>query len=204
MDPEHIIDETATIKGTDIEKVYDDCASWIKKRASTQILTQSRPTHLKARSHIRPNSGLWARWMLLELSLKKEETNTIIMVKMTPEKLSPFTFDLHRLDFPKTLEALWKHLDIEIDDIMLRRLYPYSELIGEITWLRPLYVVSIVPFLLGLSLFLSDFNSQKFDENFFIIISLFCLGFLNLLVAYRKRKNILIKLRDIYPDRSDR
>ena len=53
MKPEHVIDEHATIKGADIEKVYDDCLAWLNK-IHANIIIQKRPEFIKA-FHLPPD-----------------------------------------------------------------------------------------------------------------------------------------------------
>ena len=46
MDPEHIIDETASIQGADIEKVYDECVEWVKSIKGV-IREENRPSLIR-------------------------------------------------------------------------------------------------------------------------------------------------------------
>ena len=47
IDPERIIDETATIQETNIEVVYDQCISWLRLK-KFQIWEQEKPTFIEA------------------------------------------------------------------------------------------------------------------------------------------------------------
>ncbi len=91
MESEHIIDETATIQGADIEEVYDDCVIWLKK-IRAEINEQTYPVYLKAHhdgTNISEGSSTPVDWPKnIMIDMQKHIDDVIIRIRIDSIELS--------------------------------------------------------------------------------------------------------------------
>ncbi len=127
MEPGHIIDETATIPGADIEKVYDDCEKWLKTKLNASINEYKFPKYLRAYHSLREHSVGDFKFYgkIISLSLEKEADNVLVNIIMDEPDENPFLhgYENRRRAWFFWVEHLWKYLGVEIDDSMLERWY---------------------------------------------------------------------------------
>ncbi|MFX1517651.1 MAG: hypothetical protein ACFFC6_15210 [Promethearchaeota archaeon] len=201
--PEYIIDEQATIRGADIEKVYDDCISWLKIRRYTSFLETFKPRYIKARTNRYASNyrrDIY-RTMIVELYLTQSMKGVEIQLRILPSNKLP----KHEIIWLKRIGGkyvvwFWEYLDIEVNEDTLRRLFPYSDLKKELNYYRTGMFFSI---LLGYVVTVLRYNYSKsnsssvFFIDFLVTITLFAL----LSFSIIQITNIEKKIREIYPDR---
>ena len=80
-EPDHIIDETATIQGADIETVYGVCFEWVKKNKLT-LQKQNNPKHIIASKLTRFFTHNRNSPREYQITLKQENNDVIINFKI--------------------------------------------------------------------------------------------------------------------------
>ena len=216
MEPEHIIDETVTMKGTSIEKVYDDCIEWLRTKKAN-ITKQNSPTTIEAilqEKILGYRSSITTETVKLQLSQDKSSfpslfpDNHAVIVKF---RMDSWTV-LGLKQFPQKMwiqyvEELWRFLKIPLDDDSLRRLYPLSRL-HSITGRYRGY--TIIGFLLcgGFGITMINALFHTIDRGMFYIFTfsafiLLCIYGLNdtwnyYFMKYQKFRSLEDQL---YPDR---
>lgn len=109
-EPEHVIDEYATIKGAVMFDVYDKCLSFFKKPLIlTNVLVKNRSSNLKIDYQHWQIGSTWVH-MLVEIRLSQVREDIIIELDMwaTDERARA----CHH-DFLIVAERLWRRLRIE-------------------------------------------------------------------------------------------
>ena len=131
MEPEHIIDETATIQGADIEKVFDDCVEWLLKNRA-DITLMNKPILIQA-NHVR---GTWFEpttpddWYK-EISIRLEQLDDDVSIHLLmdfSEMGSSTNVRKVKSYWPLIVEKLWRHIGVDISRELLLDLYPISVL----------------------------------------------------------------------------
>ncbi|MBL7079819.1 hypothetical protein ISS39_05795 [Candidatus Bathyarchaeota archaeon] len=131
MDPEHIIDETATIQGASIEKVYDRCRSWIWKRRGALIKEKQKPTKLVAyHSIVGGDISTENKVMQIYLSESQEGVSVRLIMDTVSKEARRVLINpsLTATYWSYLVESLWTELGIEMDIEWRRRMYPRHHL----------------------------------------------------------------------------
>jgi len=198
--PVNIIDESATIKGADIEKVYDNCLEWLEKRnsylrnESVKILNQSRPEYLEAQHYFLGAEGGIVQRKKIMIYLEESENSVIVRLVLSyrnVEKLIDPSLTASAWSY--LFESLWDRLGIKIDENTLRRINPESHL--DILRYGLIFVVGVC-FTMGIFFFWFGFSDGTFLGVLFGL-SLCVFFILTPLDYYWKA---LRKKKDIYPD----
>jgi hypothetical protein len=144
----------------------------------------------------------WPEFMIIEISLERELMHTSISVKIYPKrKLSQTIGEFYRLDFSSALEAIWKHLGADIDDDLLRRLYPYSFLDGELYSIKGQVDFGIL-FLLSFGfLFLTTGFNPTMNFHPTISLLMISMGFIGILLRKYAFKDQSDRIERLYPNR---
>jgi hypothetical protein len=195
LEPEHIIDEQASIKGVFIEDVYDNCVKWLKKY-SAELLEENDPFFIKA--YHKGQRAWYEDWgKVISISLKKEAGFVNIRVIMDEREENPFLegYENRRRSWSKLVEDLWKHLGVEMNNEMLEDLYSKSDLekiIGDHKN-RALMLGCVFIFVLLVVLWYPPRATMAIIVFVFLIIGI--IGEVRNITMYQRI------LRDLYPDR---
>jgi hypothetical protein len=129
MEPEHIIDETATIKGADIEKVYDDCVSWLKKKRYR--MTQNHKPRFIQANYVTTFSTSPEDWdKNITINLKQTEAEIEIHLLIDAPHKQGRTRDRRANAYWRfVVEKLWKFIGVEISRELLVSIYPQTILV---------------------------------------------------------------------------
>jgi hypothetical protein len=149
MEPEHIIDEKATIQGADIEKVCNGCLwffkkPWSPRTLSTHIIAKEKPTHCI----LKISQDIMKLWMqvdrihfIFEINIHQSMNDIVINLKIRAEsKNHPYAYAF------KLTERLWKNLGIEVDDSFLKRLWSARAAVAALRLVVPEKARSIATF----------------------------------------------------------
>jgi len=199
-EPEHIIDETATIRGADIEKVYNDCVNWLNKIQAT-IKEQDNPFFLHA-THIELFGGQFTRvikW--IDIRLSEGHESVIVNIIIDPPKGLTLTrrqrrLEQYRLSWNAYVKDLWKSVGV-LDPYIERQLYPYEVLENQVSKMkRNMFVVAGITLIFifmvfsGISPDVSNILSGAILLNLYLVFRLY--------LSMSKIKNRILEL---YPDR---
>ena len=206
MESEHVIDEMATLEGANIEKVYEDCLAWLTLNKA-RIREQRRPEYIKAEhGHGRGVSYQdHAKFFLISLN---QDGNEVIIDFKIPQLswAPPSKFPVYSLFWSEFVEDLWRHLEIPIDEVFLRYLYPLKNL-------RKMYFTKIKGFIFltlihGAGLLLGVLLSwleKKHVTSIILISSFGALSIIGWIITARpmlvEALKIKNQLRELYPDR---
>ena len=209
LEPEYVIDEQATIRGADIEKVYDDCLVWLKK-IHANIIIQKRPEFIKA-FHLPPEmltqvageAEFWnwhpKNWeKIIDLFFYK--INDHVRIRFIIERPEGFhteaAINKRRRWWVILVLDLYKSLNIEVDSSHEKKFFPFNNLrkMKSDIWRSftlPLFG-SLVMFVWGFHIIHSDSSIGYI----FILAAVF----IPIRVIY---ENFLIRkrMRELYPDR---
>ena len=195
LEPKHIIDETVTIEGADIEKVYDDCVTWLSGLGAEK-LEEDYPSFIKA-SHKGDRPYYEDFGKLITISLTHDNGNVVIRVVMDEREKTLFFggIENRRRSWLKIVELLWKHIGVVLDDETLCDLYPETSLEKIISdhkkrWWEMLFLMGL---LIIFVLAYPPIASAASIPALLIIIVL--VGEAYTVKKYQKR------LRELYPDR---
>jgi hypothetical protein len=140
VESEYVIDEQATIRGADIEKVYDECVSWLKT-IRARIKEQDRPYFLHA-SHLERFDGRTKR-TLKRIHIRLSQRHESVMVSLiidAPEGItltkSQRMFERYRLSWGDYVEGLWRSIGVEMNPHVERQIYRYEDLRNQVTFFR--------------------------------------------------------------------
>jgi len=126
MEPEHIIDETATIQGADIEKVYDDCVGWLQLIKAI-IREENKPSSIRAfHDYVDPlvsGSDIQWNWHPKDypkyIVIKFNKTDSAVNLRFIIEKPKGFftqaSISKYRRWWILLFIGLLKHLNIDDD-----------------------------------------------------------------------------------------
>lgn len=195
MESEYIIDETATIKGADIEKVYDKCISWLKIKKA-KIVEEKRPNFVKA-LHGR-GEGIWAqdtgKFFIIEL-VQKYDYTVIVKFQIPPLKwLLKSKKYFYHFWWYQYIEELWTHLGVTINETYLKRLYPYTNL--KKMKKKNILVFNILTIACGISIVVFLLSAP------FMIVPPVGLWFLGAYPRLLEAKKLNKKMLKLYPNRS--
>jgi len=201
MEPEHIIDEQATIKKADIEKVYDDCISWLNNRKSilryeyVWILDQDRPFTIIANHQ--KSADEWAiERKSITITLKEGEEGVSVRLVMDSRRSdSLFDKSLTSCYWGYLVENFWEALEVEADLQMLQRLYPEKYLRMMRSLERDMWIFKYVAYFLVSCIFISVIVSE--GRFLWYILAGLALALVPIHDDYRIKKRI----DKLYPDR---
>ena len=196
MELGHIIDDTATIKGADIEKVYDDCVIWLS-RYGANILKENRPNLMKAyHKGARAFHEDWSKNITISLQQSKEDVCIRIVIDHGSSlTLRENVYEDLRRSWIKIVEDLWGNIGVKMDDQIIEHLFPKSTLEKIINdhRQRVLFFVFVLMFGFFIILVYPPVAIQASIPIVFIIIII--IGEAQKISFYKKR------LRELYPDR---
>jgi hypothetical protein len=202
LEPEHIIDETATIEGADIEAVYDRCVSWLKRtRSNISQVDKPKLIHANFNSVEARSPDGWSKNITIELE-KVDDAVCIHLLMDSPEKLSREFVIRAKAYWPLMVEKLWRFIGVEIRGELLLTLYPITVLEFILDDLRYNLLMSFFvlssPLLLGIVLGISRY--EYLDMRY--ILGLLLMVFLILMwVGGLQYYQVRTLLRELYPDR---
>lgn len=202
IEPEPIINETATIKGASIEKVYDQCKDWLKS-VDAQILDESKPHFIKAIHTINiMKNHAQEKYFLISLTQETSPfqkvfspTNTIISFKIH----RPTGYHFWHLPWVEYVESLWRHISVPMDNNMLRHLYPKKHLIPLKNDSRNHYLqfMAMVVFLVAIALSFIRSN-VIFSIGIFLLAAI---GFVLFAMPHQnKSRQYKTMMQELYPD----
>lgn len=206
MEPEHIIDEQATIEGANIEKIYTECILWFENLDAT-IMEQNKPVSIRAvHKNIKNRYDMekpinWGK--IIEIRFFQYNSDTIVRVKMVPSKgmWKVYPVERARYYWASLLLDLYKHLGVEGSHDTLQRLYPKSEFKTAIN-------LRILMFIIGLLIIMVvELSNISFEREIIWDISwryvrwiwfllILIGGYETYWVIYKERK----KMKRLYPD----
>jgi len=130
LEPEHIIDETATIQGASIEKVYDICLQWIQS-IPTHDLETTRPHTIQAYHKYQARTSAHVMFHHKKFILTISDQGNDITVHISIHKIQDNAFppqqdkrDRYLLYWIDYVVNLWEHLGVDQNYDELKRLYP--------------------------------------------------------------------------------
>jgi len=191
--PEHIIDEQATIKGADIEEVYDACLSWLAS-LKARILEQKRPNFIKAQHGSGRRERVQKHGKIFLIRLSSKGKDIVIDLKIPPISWIPSQKSpVYPIYWTEFVENLWRHVGVPISDDLLRRLYPLKNLRRMIY--DNLVTIFTMVILFGLGIYISQFGPSW----------LVVLGVTGLLAtthpSFLDALKLRNKLKELYPDK---
>jgi hypothetical protein len=207
MEPEHIIDETTTIEGADIEKVYDDCIDWLKSIKGV-IREWNRPSLIRVyHNYLDPlvsdtDTGWnWhpknlAKYIVITLT----EQDRAVLLRFIIERPRGFftqeAVDKYRRWWILFLVGLFKHLKLDEDLARSRQYISKSNLEkmrGDIrrAFLLP-FLFSLIMGVVGIYLLMNGDS----------VGAIFMIGglFVPIRVLYEDHQ-LKKRLQELYPDR---
>ena len=202
MEPEHIIDETVTIRGADIETVYDDCLSWLKKKQAT-IKQEDKPFYLQA-THIEHHGGRFIRvFKWIDIQLTEAQASVTINIKIDPPEGITLTrsqrrLEQYRLSWKTYVIGLWRNIGVEFNQNVERQVFSYELLENQVTSInRRIYLM------IGLTLlFLTGRSLSGISSEVSRILSSFTvMNILVLIALYYQMMKMKKRVRELYPDR---
>lgn len=127
MDVDYVINESNNIIGSNIEKVYAACLSWLELKKA-KIIEQRMPEYIKAHQG-HGSRGIKDIGKHFIIKLRKKGYNSTMISFQIPS--SPWVnkkSDVRAMYFYEFVEDLWLHVGIPIDETFLRYIYPDSNL----------------------------------------------------------------------------
>jgi hypothetical protein len=205
MEPEHIIEETATIPGADIEKVSDDCIDWLKKNRA-EIINIEKPWLIQANHRRGLDLALttpedWHK----NISIKLEQLGDDVKVHLlmdTPRTSRRNHVRKVKSYWPLLVENLWRTIGVEIDGDLLHNLYPISALEFILNDMRKeligAFLVLNSPILLGIiGNILTKANLDMLSIiGYFVMVTLLVIW-----IGGKKYLHVRNLQLDLYPDR---
>jgi hypothetical protein len=202
MDPEHIIHETATIEGADIEEVYVKCKDWLQS-VDAYILDESKPHYIKAvhRRNIMKNS---AEIKFFQITITSEESP---FPEVSPPANTKISFKINRsigyrrwhLPWFEYVEQLWKHLGVPTNNETLAHLYPRKYLIPLEKDARNQYLM-----LMAIASILTVIAILFIQRNLILstgLMTLTVIGFFIVILPYRnKSRHYKTMIQELYPE----
>ena len=193
MEPENFIDETVKIEGVDIEKVYDDCLSWMQMYQTNLFVEKPTTIHGRLGREIQriPRHGVD-----VDISLNYDEqdynsSNVIVQIRiMRPEWSNIVSRNNYHYPLYEFVEEFWKYIGVNVTDEILRHIYT-KQIIDKIMskYLLDFFIQTPIPAIgfFGLIWILPLFLNNLLG---FIFISLSVVGCLFLL-RYSSLLNLL-------------
>jgi len=130
LEPEHIIDETVTIPGADIEKVYDDCLVWLKKIIAYRINDSEKFNRILAEhtglTRFR-SSGIpfdYAKHIEIILRQNCENVEVHVFMDQAYPKSPIDRYEKRRIFWKSYVGDLWKHLGVKLGNEEMQYYYP--------------------------------------------------------------------------------
>jgi len=179
MEPEHIIDETVIIQVADIEKVYDNCVSWLKnlgaKISNENINNSIISTHEVLIGRRKgPNYFKYKKKILIELTDGKEYTKVRII--MDRDRDPYYETEEHRELFKEhwidLVVDMWKFIGVTPKESLLRRFYPRDRLERRADHELSIFKVSVIPYIALLVLTVPTMGGIGFFLSFIALIVL--------------------------------
>jgi hypothetical protein len=205
LEPENLIDETTTIEGTDIEKVYDRCLTWLIKNKA-DITLMEKPILIQANHqrgiYLAPTTPEgWHKSISIKLEQLGDDVNVHLLMNYPKTSRRKHVRKMKSY-WPLLVENLWRNIGVEIDGELLLNLFSISalefilddmrkELIGG-------FLVLLSPLLLGIMgniLTLANLDMLSI-VGYFVMVAL-------LIIWIRGKKYIHVRnlQLDLYPDR---
>jgi hypothetical protein len=205
MEPEHIIDETTTIQGTDIEKVYNNCIEWLKKNRA-DITLMEKPIFIQANHqrglYLAPTTPEdWYKNISIKLEQNGDDVNVHLLMD-TPRTSRRNHVRKVKSYWPLSVENLWHNIGVEIDGDLLLNLYPISTLEFILDDMRKeligAFLVLISPILLGI---LGNILTKASLDMLSIVGYFVMVTLLVIWIGGKKYLHVRNLLLDLYPDR---
>ena len=215
MEPEHVIDEHATIKGADIEKVYDKCEKWLieiganVEKSDKQISIQAihrKPMDFRwgwirgSYSSIQRQPSLRVLDMkkIINIEFEKEKDDVILHIFIDPWSIISGLdrFEKRKSYWLKFVGDLLQYLGIELEKHQLQYYYKRDFFINKLKGQQRQLFLSFTPAVVFLALVLipQDFFSMLFFTGLVIY------SFLVIPYEWDNLKKINNKYRELYPD----
>ena len=131
---EHIIDETATMPGADIEDIYDRCLQWIQTIPIHDLET-TRSHSIQAHHKVRASSSVSIMFQHKKFTINLSEQGNNIEIHINIYKIPNF-FDpplkekrnLYQMYWIDYVAHLWKYLGVDLRIYDLKRFYPIDNI----------------------------------------------------------------------------
>jgi len=218
MEPEHIIDETATIQGADIDEVYESCLEWVKS-IRADVCEKNKPSFIKAEHRlytvfpfgIYPNPHI--DWIILNIHLTQEKKILHEIFQDYPDvkvevKIPNIQHNTKRrlpryVRWYQVVEEFWNYLGIDLDDEVLRRYYPQRHLEITLNVMRNIFAFSILfIIILDIALFYIYMTNQMNELTLLTSLVLPVAGLYYVLKPNMKvARDIMKRLRELYPSK---
>ena len=215
MELGHIIDETATIKGVDIETVYDKCEKWLIK-IGANVEKSDKPISIQA-IHRKLMDFRWG-WIrgsdisiqrqpslrvldmkkIIKIEFEKEKNDVILHIFIDPWSIISGLdrFEKSKSYWLKFVGDLLQYLGIELEKHQLQYYYKRDLFINKLQGQQRQLFLSFIPAVVFLALVLipQDFFSM------FIFTGLVIYSFLVIPYEWNNLKKINNKYRELFPD----
>jgi hypothetical protein len=209
MGPEHIIDERATIKGADIEKVYDECVSWLKNINATQI-ENDRPEFIKAihnpgMTPREPRVSItywalyprdWKKTIEINLETNEGQVNLRASIGLPTGFFTSAAIEKRRRWWIMLVLDLFEHLHLDVDNSQKRAFFPYMNLRYMITDIWSSFALpligSIIFWVWG---YITITNNDNF--GYFLLLA----GVIGPIRVLYHDNEIRKRIRELHPDR---
>ena len=110
MENEHIVDEKAIIKNSNIMRVYEDSINWLQT-LNTNIVEFDNPVYIKAtHKGLRPFYEDWRKIIIIRLKQNKDDVSIHVIMDHGSEWVLKNGYENRRRSWNKILESLWKHI----------------------------------------------------------------------------------------------
>jgi hypothetical protein len=149
MEPEHIIDETATIQGVNIDGIYNRCLEWIKIN-KIRIKETNKLDYIKIgnvpkyKSHIPLLKNF-------DIILESIDQSVRVTISTPRTAVSPWMLFLRYQNNKhlEIVESVFRHIGANMNKESLKRLYPKSALSslmgGSLFFFCIFFVMSLIP-----------------------------------------------------------